>query len=73
MALTSTPDLKLPGELKLADIVSAFKKEDSILTENYRPISLLPITSKIFERIMLNQITTYMNIYPLIFVDTERF
>ena len=54
-------DLKFPSELKLADVVPAFKKEDSTLVENYRPISLLPVTSKIFERIMLNQITAYMN------------
>ena len=47
-------DLKFPSELKLADVVPAFKKEDSTLVENYRPISLLPIVSKIFERIMLN-------------------
>ena len=51
-------DLKFPSELKLADVVPTFKKEDSILVENYRPISLMPIISKIFERIMLNQITT---------------
>ena len=56
-------DLKFPSELKLADVVPAFKKEDSTLVENYRPISLLPVISKIFERIMLNQITTYMNEY----------
>ena len=56
-------DLKFPSELKLADVVPAFKKEDSTLVENYRPISLLPVTSKIFERIMLKQITTYMNEY----------
>ena len=56
-------NLKFPTELKLADVVPAFKKENSTLVENYRPISLLPIISKIFERIMLNQITTYMNEY----------
>ena len=56
-------DLKFPRELKLAGVVPAFKKEHSSLVENYRPISLLPVISKIFERIMLNQITTYMNEY----------
>ena len=54
-------DLKFPSELKLADVAPAFKKVDSTLAESYRPISLLPIISKIFERIMLNQITIYMN------------
>ena len=51
-------DLEFPSELKLAGIVPAFKKRR---VNFYRPISLLPIISKIFERIMLNQITTYMN------------
>ena len=51
-------NLKFPSELKLEDVVPAFKKEDSALVENYRPISLLPIISKNFDRIMLNKITT---------------
>ena len=54
-------DLKLLREVKLAG--AAFKKGDSTLVENYRPISFLPVISKIFDRIMLNQITTYMNEY----------
>ena len=56
-------DLKFPSELKLADVVPVFKKDDPTLAENYRPISLLPTISKIFERVMLNQITTYMSEY----------
>ena len=49
-------DLKFPSELRLADVVPVFKKEDPTLAKNYRPISLLPTISKIFERVMLNQI-----------------
>ena len=56
-------DLKFPSELKLADAVPAFTKEDPTLVENYGLISLLPIISKIFDRIMLNQTTTYMHEY----------
>ena len=56
-------DLKFASGLKLADIVPVYKKEDSTLVKNYRPVSLLPIISKIFERIMLNQITVYMDEY----------
>ena len=56
-------DSKFPSELELADVVPAFKKEDSTLVENYRPIIFLLIISKIFESIMLNQITTYTNEY----------
>ena len=56
-------DLKFLSELIIADFVPAFKKEDSNLFENYRAISLLPIIFKMFERIMFNKITTYMNEY----------
>ena len=66
-------DWNFPSQLKLADVVPVFKKEDSTLVENSRPISLLPIIFKIFERIMLNQITTYMTeFYPLIFMDSGK-
>ena len=31
-----------PDDLKLADITTIFKKEDSLDKENYRPVSILP-------------------------------
>ena len=40
-----------PDDLKLADITPIFKKEDSLNKENYRPVSILPHLSKVFERI----------------------
>ena len=49
-----------PEELKLADIVPCFKKKDPMDPSNYRPISLLPIISKVFEKIIYNQLNTYM-------------
>ena len=33
-------DGKFPSELKLADVIPAFKQEDSTLVENYNPINL---------------------------------
>ena len=38
--------------MKLADITSIFKKDESISKENYRPVSCLPAGSKVFERIL---------------------
>ena len=43
-------------KLKLADITPVFKKNNPLEKENYRPVSLLPVVSKIFERIMQKQI-----------------
>ena len=47
--------------LKHADLTPVFKKDDVTDKKNYRPISLLPAVSKIFERIMQNQISLYMD------------
>ena len=37
-----------------------FKKEDASLLKNYRPVSVLPILSKIYERIIQKQILEYI-------------
>ena len=41
-----------PSKLKYADLTPIFKKLECVLKENYRPISILPVVSKIFARIM---------------------
>ena len=48
-----------PDCLKLATIVPIYKKRDVNDLNNYRPISLLPIISKILEKILMIQITEY--------------
>ncbi|WP_165351373.1 reverse transcriptase family protein, partial [Enterobacter cloacae complex sp. 2DZ2F20B] len=47
-------------------MVPIYKKGDPDDIGNYRPISLLPIFSKIFEKLMLQQITKYLNKYNLL-------
>ena len=49
-----------PENLKLVDVTPIFKKKDNIFVENCRPVSVLPTVSKIFERIMLKQITDFI-------------
>ena len=41
-----------PECFKTAKIISIFKSGDSNSTVNYRPISMLPFLSKIFEKLM---------------------
>ena len=52
-----------PHSLKLADIIPVHKKYDSTDKSNYRPISILPTVSKLFERLMYDQAAYYMNCY----------
>ena len=50
-----------PDELKIADIVPVFKKDNQNDKTNYRPISLLPLISKIFEKVLYQQIAVFAN------------
>ena len=64
--------------MKQADITPIFKKDNSTKKNNYSPISVLPSTSKIFERIMYKQIYNHMksilspllcDVYAIIYGD----
>ena len=48
-AITSS---KFPSSLKMVNIKAVFKKGTKSLKEKHRAISILPLTSKIFERII---------------------
>ena len=43
---------KFSTEWKKANVVPVHKKGDKKILKNYRPISLLPIAGKIFERLL---------------------
>jgi hypothetical protein len=45
-----------PQKLKLAKVIPVYKKNEITLLDNYRPISLLPVLSKVFEKIISTQI-----------------
>ena len=47
--------------LKYADVTPVFKKDNKSDKSKYRPISILPNLSKVYERIMQNQIYPYLN------------
>ena len=50
-----------PDNLKIADVTPVYKKDDRNLAKNYRPVSVLPTVSKIFERQLLIQTTAYID------------
>ena len=45
-----------PTSLKVAQVVPIHKKDDNTVAKNYRPVSLIPVVSKLFERNMYNEI-----------------
>ena len=50
-----------PSNLKKSDVTPVFKKDDRLQKENYRPISILPTLSKIYERVLHQQLYNYFN------------
>ena len=52
---------EFPDELKLADITPLHKKGDKNNKKNYRPVSILPTVSKMFERILQEQLAPFFS------------
>ena len=49
----------IPDKHKIAKVTPIHKKGDSKLITNYRPISVLPVISKIFETVICDQLNHY--------------
>ena len=60
-----------PDRMKIGKVTPVFKGGDSADLSNYRPISVLPCFSKIFERLMYNQLYRHISnskiLYPKLF------
>ena len=51
-----------PNELKLARVVPIFKSGDSANLSNYRPISILSLFAKTFEKLLYKYLINFLNI-----------
>ena len=56
-----------PSRLKIGKILPLFKKGDQFSFENYRPISLLTSISKIFEKVVFDQLYEYFTLNKLLY------
>ena len=55
-----------PDSLKIALVIPIYKSNDKKLITNYRAILLLPVLSKIFEKIIHIRIVNFLNKFKLI-------
>ena len=45
----------------MANVTPVFKKEGPLDKSNYRPVSILPLLLKVYERVIYNQLSEYSN------------
>ena len=56
---------QFPKNLKTAKVIPIHKTGEKSLMKNYRPISILPVVSKIIENVMHTQLTDYFTMNKL--------
>ena len=64
---TSIREGVFPDKLKIAKVTPVFKAGDATSLGNYRPISILPVFSKVLERIMYNRVYNFLTKNNLLF------
>ena len=62
-----------PSELKVANVLPLYKADDDMLFNNYRPVSLLSVLSKVFERIMYNRLISILENNKILFKNQFGF
>ena len=55
-----------PDKLKTAKILPIFKCDDSSLFSNYRPISILPCLSKVFEKLFYFRLSAFLEKFDIL-------
>lgn len=62
-----------PDELKIAKIIPIYKKGTTQSVENYRPIAILPILSKIIEKVIYSRLVSFFEEKKVIFQNQHGF
>ena len=63
----SINDGVFPHLLKVAKVIPIHKGDSKMVPSNYRPISLLPIFGKIFEKLIFKRLTDFINKYKILY------
>ena len=56
----------IPKALKVAQITPIYKADDPMEFINYRPISILPVLSKILEKVVLKRLLDFLNKHDIL-------
>ena len=72
LPLTHVLDISLstgvfPTEMKIARVIPLLETGDPMKLSNYRPVSVLPLFSKLFERLMYNRLISFVNKHKILY------
>ena len=62
-----------PAEMKLAKVLPIYKADNHQLIQNYRPISVLNFFSKVYERIIYNNLLDFIMDNNILYDKQFRF
>ena len=63
----------VPDQMKIARVIPIFKSGDEALFSNYRPVSVLPVFSKLLEKAVYNRIMKYLTQHNILFNNQYGF
>ena len=64
---------KFPDDWKYARVTPLFKQGNRDDVNNYRPISVIPIVAKVFERIVYDQLYAYLEEHDILYKNQSGF
>ena len=63
----------VPSKLKIAKVIPIYKTKYPALFSNYRPLSLLPVFSKVLERLMYNRLYNFLTEHNILSMNQFGF
>ncbi len=63
----------VPDQTKVARVLPMFKSSEGNFFSNYRPISILPVFSKVLEKVVYNRLLHYLNKQNILFDNQYGF
>jgi retron-type reverse transcriptase len=64
---------KIPSEMKIAKVIPIHKKNAKNEFANYRPVSVLPVFSKMIEKLMFNRLLMFLDKYEILYENQFGF
>ena len=62
-----------PDKMKLANVIPLYKSDDPMYFNHYRPVALLCILSKVFEKIMYSRLLEFLENYQILYKNQFGF